>query len=92
MIRPCQHDDGYIYIYIYGLSVTDQVRIDERTQVHIAPSSLVVTHPSTNRGRRALTSVNVHWASLGRHRKSASKKVIIYNSKSQPAITNESVL
>jgi len=30
---------------------------DERTQVHSAQFSLVVTHPSTNRARRYLTSV-----------------------------------
>jgi len=32
---------------------------DERTQDHSARSSLTVTLPSTNRGRRCLTSVNV---------------------------------
>jgi len=32
---------------------------ERTTQVHSARSSLVVTHLSTNRGRRALTSVNV---------------------------------
>jgi len=32
---------------------------DERTQVHSARSSQVITHPYTNRDRRALTSVNV---------------------------------
>jgi len=35
-----------------------QVHTDERTQVHSAQSSLVVTHPSINRSRRALTSMN----------------------------------
>jgi hypothetical protein len=35
-----------------------QVHADERTQVHSARLSLAVTHPSINRGRRALTSVN----------------------------------
>jgi hypothetical protein len=35
-----------------------RVHTDERTQVHSARPSLAVTHPSTNRGRRALTSVN----------------------------------
>jgi len=34
-----------------------QVHADERTQVYSARSSLVVIHPSTNRGRRALTLV-----------------------------------
>jgi len=41
-------------------SVTDLSKIDLRTQVPSAHSSLVVTHPSTRRGRRVLTSVNVH--------------------------------
>jgi len=36
-----------------------KVHTDERTQVHSARSFLTVTHPSTNRGRRCLTSVNV---------------------------------
>jgi hypothetical protein len=35
-----------------------KVHTDERTQVHSARHSLAVTHPSINRGRRALTSVN----------------------------------
>jgi hypothetical protein len=35
-----------------------QVHTDERTQVHSAQPSLAVTHPSTNRDRRALTSMN----------------------------------
>jgi hypothetical protein len=34
-----------------------QVHTDEQTQVHSARLSLAVTHPSINRGRRALTSV-----------------------------------
>jgi len=53
ILRPCQHDDGY------RRSVTDKIHTDERTQVHSAQSSLTVTHPSTNRSRRDLTSVNV---------------------------------
>jgi len=53
-LRPCQHDDGYID----GRSQI-KVHTDERTHAHSAPSSLTVTHPSTNRGRRCLTSVNV---------------------------------
>jgi len=36
-----------------------KVHTDEQTQGHSARSSLTVTHPSTNRGRRCLTSVNV---------------------------------
>jgi len=40
-----------------------------RSQVHGARSSLTVTHPSANRGRRCLTSVNVPLSySLVRHR------------------------
>jgi len=50
--------------YIDGRSQI-KVHTDERTQVHNARSSLTVTHPSTNRGRRCLTC---HWASFGRDR------------------------
>jgi len=47
-----------------------KVHTDERTHVHTAHSTLVITHPSTNRGSRALTSVNVLRSnSLGRHPK-----------------------
>jgi hypothetical protein len=35
-----------------------KVHTDERTQVHSAQPSLAVTHPSTNRDRRNLTSMN----------------------------------
>ena len=35
-----------------------KVHTDKRTQVHSAQCSLVVTHPSTNRDRRDLTTVN----------------------------------
>jgi len=61
--------------YIYGRSQI-KVHIDERIQVHSARSCLAVTHPSTNRGRRCLTSVNwtCHWSSRGRHR----NNIIIY--------------
>jgi len=54
ILRPCQHDGGYVD----GRSQI-KVHTDERTQVQSAWSSLTVTHPSTNRGRRCLTSVNV---------------------------------
>jgi len=54
ILRPCQHDDGYID----GQSQS-KVHTDARTQVDSARSSLAVTHPRTNRGRRYLTSVNV---------------------------------
>jgi len=44
-LRPCEHDDGY-------MDDRSQIKVhtDERTQVHSAQSSLVVTHPSTNWG------------------------------------------
>jgi len=44
-LRPGQHDDGYKD----GRSQI-KVHTDERTHIHNARSSLVVTHPSTNRG------------------------------------------
>jgi len=50
---PCQHDDGYIE----GRSQI-KANTNEWTQVHSAWSSLMVTHPSTNRSRRSLTSIN----------------------------------
>jgi len=39
ILRPCQHDNGYID----GRSQI-QVHTDEQTQVHSVQSSLVVTH------------------------------------------------
>jgi len=45
-------------IYFFGWSHI-KVHTDERTQFHSTWSHLVVTHASTNRGRRALTSVNM---------------------------------
>jgi len=51
-LRPCQHDDGYTD----GRSHI-KVLTDERTQIHSAQSSHMVTHPSTNRARRYLTFV-----------------------------------
>jgi len=54
ILRLCQHDDGFMTV---GTHI--KVHTDERTQVHSARSSLVVTHPSTNRGWSCLTSVNV---------------------------------
>jgi len=51
-LRPCQHDNGHMD----GRSQT-KVHTNERTQVHSAQFSLVVTHPSTNQARRYLTSV-----------------------------------
>jgi len=61
ILRSChtQHDNGYIDSWSQI-----QVHTDERTHVHNARSSLVVTHPSTNRGRRALTSGNVPFSAL----------------------------
>jgi len=50
ILRPCQHDNGY--------NTDDrsqiQVHTDERNQVNSAPSSPVVTHPST------ITAVGVY--------------------------------
>jgi len=54
ILRPCQHDNGYRW------SVTDlrpHRRTDPGSHHPIFPS--IVTYPCTNRGRRALTSVNV---------------------------------
>jgi len=47
ILRPCQHNDGYID----GQSHI-KIHTDERTQVHSAQSSLMVTHRSTSQGRR----------------------------------------
>jgi len=56
------------YLVSHSYNVTQEVisglhyhvlYTNERTQVHSAQSSLVVTHPSTNRGRRAVTPVIV---------------------------------
>jgi len=61
--RPCQHDNGYI-----DVRSQIKVRTDERTQVHSTQSFLAVTHPSTNRNQRYLTSVtdspSKHWSPL----------------------------
>jgi len=61
ILRPCQHDNGYID----GRSQI-KVHTDERTQVHSAQPSQAVTHPGTNRARRYLTSViespSKHWS------------------------------
>jgi len=67
-LRPCQHDDGYI-------NDRSQIKVhtDEQTQDHSARSSLTVTHPSTNRGRRWLPSVTCHWAII-RHSKPFSSR------------------
>jgi len=58
ILRPCQHDNGYID----GRSQI-KVHTDERTQVH---SAQPFTHPGTNRARRYLTSViespSKHWS------------------------------
>jgi len=56
ILRRFQHDNGYID----GRSQIE-VNTDEQTQVHSAQTSMVVTNPSTNRGRRASNSVNVSW-------------------------------
>jgi len=58
-------DNGYIEDRSHNFESTS---IDERTQVYSAQSFLVVTHPSTNRGRHALTVINVPLSfSIGRH-------------------------
>jgi len=65
ILRPCQHDDGYIDGW-----KQIKVHTDERTLVHSARSFLVVTYPSTNRGQRCLTLVNVPLRTCpGGHRK-----------------------
>jgi len=60
-LRPCQHDSGYMD----GQSQI-KVHTDERMQVDHAQSSLAITHLSTNRARRYLTSVtespSKHWS------------------------------
>jgi len=48
-LRSCQYDNGHMDVRSHI-----KVHTDERTQVHSAQSSLVVTHPSTNRARRYL--------------------------------------
>jgi len=55
ILRPCQHDNDY-------LNGRSQIKVhtDERTQVHSARSSLMVTHPSTNQGRRCLINFSEH--------------------------------
>jgi len=53
IVRPWQHDIGYIR------SITDLSPHRRTTQFRRVRSSLVVIHPSTNRGRRASTSLNV---------------------------------
>jgi len=54
ILRPRQRGDGYTD----GRSHIS-VHADKQTQVHSAQSSLTVIHPSTNRGRQCLSSVNV---------------------------------
>jgi len=55
-----------------------KVHTDEWTQVYSARSSLVVTHLSTTRARRYLTSVDrvTCRASIGRHRGPGSHPMI----------------
>jgi len=63
--RPCQHVDGQTE----GRSqIKDHT--DERTQVHSAQSSLMVTHRSTNRGRRFIcTNLKVDYLKCQGERK-----------------------
>jgi len=60
-LSPCQHDDGYMD----GRSQIN-VHTDEWTDIDNAQSSVTVTHPSTNRAWRYLTSVtestSKHWS------------------------------
>jgi len=58
VIYVSQHDN--VYAYMDGRSKI-KIHNDERTQVHSPQSSMVATHPSTNRARRwaYLTSVTV---------------------------------
>jgi len=62
-LRPCQHNNGYMD----GRSQI-KVHADGRTMVRSAKSSLAVTHSSTNRAWRYLTSVfespSKHWSPL----------------------------
>jgi len=53
-LRPCHHNDDHT-----DDRLQTWLNTDEQTQVHSARSALVVAHPSSNRGRCALTSVNV---------------------------------
>ena len=61
--NPCFRSLNEFNVHQHSIGYIDdrsqfQVHTDERTNGHSAQSSLVVTHPSTNRGRRALTTVN----------------------------------
>jgi len=59
----------YLEIEFWDGRSQSKVHTDERTQAYSAQSSLAVTRPSINLGRRCLTSVNVPLSySLGRHR------------------------
>jgi len=65
-LHPCQHDNGCMD----GRSQI-KVHIEERTQVHIAQSSLTVTqvlNASTKRARRYLNTVTKSPNKHGRHR------------------------
>jgi hypothetical protein len=67
-LRLCQHVNGY-------LDGRSQIKVhtDERTQIHSAQSSLMVTYPGTNRARRYSTSVtkslSKHWSPMWTTRK-----------------------
>jgi len=51
ILRSCQHDNGYMD----GQSQI-KVRTDKRKHVHSSRSSLMVTHPSNNRGQRCYST------------------------------------
>jgi len=74
------HDNGYMN----GQSQI-KVHTGERTQVHNAQSFHVVTHPSTNRARRYLTSLtespSKHWSpprTSNVAMKNTSKRNLVY--------------
>jgi len=64
--RPYMHWFDSFYVRVSTITAVRSVTYlsphrdtDERTWVHSAQSSIVVTHPSTNRNQRAVTSVYV---------------------------------
>jgi len=75
ILRQCRHDNGYMV-------VRSQIKFDSDERIQSAQFSLVVTHPSTNRARRYLTSVNEppspskHWSPP---RTSVRMRTFVYN-------------
>jgi len=72
-------DSFYVHVSTTAVIYRRSVLTDERNQIHSDRSSLAVTRPSTNRGRRTVTQVNVplHY-SLGRHRFILSARWLLY--------------